>query len=239
MIPFDPISQNVLTASLATFNKVAIGAYSIIALIVIFRVVLGLMTVAPLSHYIDLLGNIILFFISIKLFPHGLNIATKLIDDLAARLTFKLDGHSTEEALNFLEKITSDYELLFIMFRFLDLSVVELTRAIFSFLFGTIISIAPLFFLLALIFNQNSVVKIYLFTLAALLFWPVTWNILGLLSINLVKQFDEGPVSSIMFTLATNALQFLSPIFNYALLKNVNPSSIGSSWRKTYVTLKK
>ncbi len=222
MTSFLPISDLVLNSSLQLFTRVANIISSLVGLLFIVRTVLLLIQISPAQDYFELLSDLLLYFIAISLFPMLLKIEITTVADLAGKISFlNQDAYAQTEFQTFFEKLLSDYPVFQIIGKIGFLIIASLAQAIFSALTAMFIAASPIYIFMSTLLKFRGGLSQLLGIFISLSLWPVMWNILAQLSKIIATGITNSPIQSVTFYLVISVLQFLSPLFTYSLIKNM------------------
>lgn len=225
MNSFLPINEAVVTASLILFQKVAAAVTAFVSVIVILRMTYLVVKISPANEYGDLLKDTVSFLGIIMIFPMILKLIIYGIADLAKKISFVTPAESQAGISAFFNRMFSDYPILSIFGKIGDILILGFANAVYTALLSLFIASAPVFFFLALLLNVHNGIKGYFSLIISLSLWPIMWNILGQLSIQISSQFNDSPVSSVCFWFVIQVLQLISPIFSFILFKNLTATT--------------
>lgn len=146
------------------------------------------------------------------------------IGDLATQISYSPNESAQKSIQGFVDRMFMDFPILMVSGRIGDLIIGAFAQSIYTALISLFVATAPIFIFLTTMLNIQSGIKSYFHILIALSLWPLMWNILGQLALNVGNQFQDAPVSSLCFWLVIQGLQFLSPMFTFGLIKNMSTS---------------
>lgn len=224
MIPFLPMNEAVLNGSLALFSKVSTLIIGLVSVIFTMRVAFLVVRVSPASDYADLLKDTVIFLGFLGIYPILLKLIVFGIGDLATQVSYSPNESAQKSIQGFVDRMFMDFPILMVSGRIGDLIIGAFAQSIYTALISLFVATAPIFIFLTTMLNIQSGIKSYFHILIALSLWPLMWNILGQLALNVGNQFQDAPVSSLCFWLVIQGLQFLSPIFTFGLIKNMSTS---------------
>lgn len=225
MTPFPPIDSGVLQAVLETFQRVAGIVLGITSAVFIARVALLLVQVEGAHAFADLIRDTVVLLLALAVFPFVLKTVVNGSGQIAKLIHFEAQARSSGAIDNLLGPLKTNMLFLGLLTDIGDLTILHLVRAVFSLLIGLLAVAAPLIFISGYILGQGIGVAALGSSLLAFSLWPVLWNVIGLLSSTLWPSFQGTSLSSIVFSIAVTVLQFLSPLFCLALLRQMAPQA--------------
>ncbi len=228
MTPFLPMNELILSSSLTLFTKVATIVTGGISVLFMMRLCFLVVKVSPAEEYGDLIQDCVYFLGVTAIYPVILKLIVFGLGDLAYKISF-IPVESSQRALHdFLERMFSDFPMFVVFGKIGDIFILGVANSIYSALMSLLIASGPIFILLGTMLNLQTGIKSYFGLIICLNLWPVMWNLLGQLSIQMSGIFHESPVTSVCFVFVVQVLQLLSPIFSFTLFKSLSLDS-GSS----------
>lgn len=225
MNAFLPMSEAVLSSGLILFNKVGAAVTAFVSVVLILRMTYLVVKISPGSEYGDLLKDAVSFFGILSIFPMILKLVIFGTADLARRISFIAPPESQSGIRSFFNRMFSDYPLLSIFGKIGDVLILGLANAVYTALLSLFVASAPVFFFMALLLNIHHGFKSYFGLIISLSLWPVMWNILGQLSVQISSQFNDSPVASVCYWIVILVLQLISPIFSFMLFKTLSTNT--------------
>ncbi|MBL7687401.1 MAG: hypothetical protein JNJ49_05160 [Bdellovibrionaceae bacterium] len=225
MTPFPPIDSGVLQAVIETFQRVAGIVLGITSAVFIARVALLIVQVEGAHAFADLVRDTVVLLLALAIFPFVLKTVVMASAQIASAIRFEAYARSSGAIDNLLGSLKTHVLFVGLLSDIGDITVLHLVRAVFSLLIGLLAVAAPLIFISGYVLGQGIGVAALGSSLLAFALWPVLWNVIGLLSSNLWPSFQSTSLSSIVFSIAVTVLQFFSPLFCLALLRQVAPQS--------------
>ncbi len=225
MNSFMPLNEAVMSASLILFHKVASAVSAFVSVILILRITILSVKISPASDYGDILKDAVSFFGILSIFPTILKLIIFGIKDLASKISYVSEAETQLGISSFFNQMFSDYPILSMFGKIGDILILGLSNAVYTALLSLFIASAPVFFFLSFMLNIQQGIKGYFSLIISLSLWPIMWNILGHLSIQISSEFNDSPVSSVCFWMVIQILQLLSPIFSFMLFKNLTATT--------------
>ncbi len=219
------MNEEVLSAGLILFNKVAGAVSAFVTVVVILRMTYLVVKISPANEYGDLLKDTVSFFGILSIFPMILRLIIFGTADLAKKISCVTPPEGQAGIRAFFDRMFSDYPMLSIFGKIGDVLILGLANAIYTSLLSLFIASAPVFFFLALLLNIHHGFKGYFGLIISLSLWPIMWNILGQLSVQISSQSNVAPASSVCFWVVIQVLQLISPIFSFILFKNLTATT--------------
>lgn len=225
MTAFPPIDSAVLQAVLETFQRVAGIVLGITSAVFIARVALLIVQVEGSHAFADLIRDTVALLLALAIFPFVLKTIVAASGQIAELVRFEAHARSSGAIDNLLGSLKSQVLMFGLIADIGDITIQHLVRSVFSLLIGLLAVAAPLVFISGYILGQGIGVAALGSNLLAFSLWPVLWNVIGLLSSTLWPAFQDTSLSSIVFSIAVTVLQFLSPLFCLALLRQMAPQA--------------
>lgn len=225
MTAFPPIDSGVLQAVLDTFQRVAGVVLGLTGAVFIARAALLVAQVEGAHAFADLVRETVVLLLALAIFPFVLKTVVAGSSQIASLVHFEARARSAGAIDHLLGSLRSQMLFFGLLTDIGDLTIQHLVRSVFSLLIGLLAVAAPLVFVSGYILGQGIGVGALGSSLLAFSLWPVLWNVIGLLSSTLWPSFQETSLSSIVFSLAVTGLQFLSPLFCLALLRQSAPQA--------------
>jgi hypothetical protein len=225
MNSFLPMNESILSHSLTIFQQVFSLISGFVSVIFIMRICFSVVKIAGPSEYGSIFVDAISFLGLGSLLPTLL----KLLIDSAGHIAEVLAAQPLMENQSFInkffERIFFDFPGLMIFGKIGDIAIVAVAQSIYSIFLSLLISSAPIFLFLGTMLGIQGGVKAYFGLLVTLCLWPIMWNLLSRLSIEIGGDFKSTPILSVVFYIVIQILQLLSPIFSYTFFKSMSLSS--------------
>ena len=230
MTSFPPIDPATVEAISATFEKVSTVVMGFIGLVVVARFSLLALQVGSVDQYASVVRDAVMVLITIALFPYLLKISVSTVAELAAKFEFRA-MEMPQGAINQVleEMMKSEYGLAFII-KMTALGLNYFVRGCFTLLLAILCSAIPLILLIEFIFGARIGVATLGSTILALLCWPILWNLIGLLAIQIAPTVTETSLAAITFSVLVHIVQFASPLFCFALIKTAAPHAAAKTF---------
>lgn len=225
MTPFPPIDSTVLQAVLDTFEIVSRIVLGLTGAVFIARASLLVIQVEGAQAFSTLVRETIVLLLSLSIFPFVLKTLIAGTGQVAALIRFEAHSRSVGAIDGFIESIRTQLPLFGILADVGQLTLQHFVRAVFSLLVGLLAVATPLVFFSGYILGQGIGVAAIGSALLTLCLWPALWNIIGLFSSALWPSFQGTSLSSVVFSVVVTLLQFISPLFCLALLRQLSPQS--------------
>lgn len=236
MTTFPPVDQMVLDAVLQTFSKVSTLVIGITGAVFVARAALLIIQVSAPSAYGDLLRDTIALLLALSVFPFVLKTVIQTSGELAGLIHFEAMSRSSGAIDQLFEEMGARLPFFGAMIGLGSITIQYLLKAVFSLLVGLLSVAAPLVFISGYVLGTGLGAQALGSSLIALSLWPVLWNTVGLLASMLWPSFQETSLASIVFSFTVLILQFASPFFCLAILRQMAPqaalrgaASLGSS----------
>ena len=220
MNPFLPMEPSALSSALSQFGHVSTVASSVVGLIVLAKLVFLLIIVSPAEKYGSVIRDVVTYFAVISVFPLLVTALIHTTGDIALQLNFQSAEPPPGTIGAYFQALESKMPF-FMMFSDLGkLSVLHIARAIYTVLISLLIAIGPIVILTSVLINGSGVGS-FVTALVTLSLWPVTWNLLGVLSTEIYRNSSMTSLGQFCFWLVVETLQLFSPIFSVFLLKSL------------------
>ncbi len=234
MMPFPPIDPGTVSAITETFSKVSTVVLGFIGLIMVARFALLALQVAGADEYAQVVQDAAMVLITVSLFPFLFKTGISTVTELAARFSFQEMNVSRGAIGEFIDVMKS-YNLVWrVALEISSLSFPYIVRSVFTLLIAVFCSAIPLIVLSEFIFGVRIGVASIGSTILALILWPVLWNLIGLLAIQLAPSFGATSLSNGVFAILVQIAQFVSPLFCFSLLKTAAPQAAGNAAAKSF-----
>ena len=224
-MPFLPMNEVVLSGSLGLFAKVSTIVTGGLSVVFMMRLCFLVVKVSPAEEYGDLIQDCVYFLGVTAIYPVLLKLIVFGLGDLAQKISFIPIESSQQVLRDFFDRMFSDLPIFMVFGKVGDLFILGIANSIYSALLSLLIASGPIFILLGTMLNLQTGIKSYFGLIICLNLWPVMWNLLGQLSIQMGGLFHESPVTSVCFVFVVQVLQLLSPIFSFTLFKSLSLDS--------------
>lgn len=230
MTSFPPIDQSTVSAITDTFSKVSTVVMGLMGLVIVARFSLLAIQVGSVDRYAAVVREAVVVLITIALFPFLLKTSVSAISELASRFEFQsmdMGRGAVDEAF---EEVLKSQPALWACAKIVSISFLYLVRTCFTLLLAIMCSAIPLVLLIEFIFGSRIGVATIGSTILALLSWPILWNLIGLLAMQLAPVMTETSVAGAVFSMMVHLIQLLSPLFCFALIKTAAPHAAASAF---------
>ena len=221
MNPFLPMEASVLSGALSQFGKVSTYVSSVVVLIVTAKFTFLLISVSPSERYGAVLKDLVTYFAVIGLFPLLMKALIQTTGDLALKLNFQEPKAQSATLIQYFKALEANVPSLIMFSDLGKLSILHISRAVYTVLISLLISIGPVICLTSIMISGSGV-GAYLTALVTLSLWPVTWNLLGALANEIDRSSSMTTLGQFFFWLVVEMLQLLSPIFSSFLIKSLS-----------------
>lgn len=225
---FEVMRPEALSAALDLFSKVAQIANGLVAFLIVSRISFLVVKISQGSAYGEVLQDAVVFFVAIALYPMLVKTILGVSSDIAIQIGTIPVPEAQSKIGQFFQRMVSDYPLLMIFSGIGDLLILNIAKAIYTILLSVLIASAPLFILLSTLLNIHGGLKTYFGIFITLSLWPIIWNLIGALANNFNGKFGDSVLASTSFWIVFQAMQLLSPIFTFGLMRSMS-LSLGSS----------
>lgn len=237
MTPFLPMDSAMLNVALAQFQRVSIVVATVVGLILTARISLQLVTLGSAENYGGVLKDAIIYFVAISLFPSLMRVVIDTTGGLALAISFEPPEQKTDLVSGYLNVVRNNLGMVSVIVDLGKMGAPYFAQAIYSVLLSILIAIGPVVILLATLLGGGGLMP-YANSLLVLCLWPLTWNLLGALSVEVAKGFSGTSIGLFCFWIVVQLLQILSPLFSIFLFKSL---SAGEAFRRplaTYAAIK-
>jgi len=222
MGPFIPVSEIVIAGGLTLFSKVSVIISSFVAVVFAMRIAFLVVRISPPSEYGSLLQSVVGYFGLMAVYPILLKLIITSSGAIASKVTFIPLEQAQLDIVTFTESLFSDFPIMMISGKISFLIIQGLAFSIFTALISLFIATGPIFIFLSTMLDIQSGIKQYFGILISLSLWPVLWNILGQLALQVGSQFKDAPVNAVCFWAVIMILQLFSPLFAFSLFNNMS-----------------
>lgn len=223
MTSFYPMEPRILESSLNLFSKVNVFLLPLIAALATMRIALLLTQVAAASRYIDVFEDVAKYFAATLLFPRIVQIILDFIFALAEKLSFPQNNSLSLRGNEFAQLMAKTSEWFDFHITGADVTICLISQSVYTLALSLFIVIAPVLFILGVFFGMNGRIGQYFSTFIALALWPVLWNLLGLLALEITKNSNLSAMASFIFATVMFGVQILSPLISAFLFSTMNP----------------
>lgn len=229
MTPFPPIEPATVSAIADTFSKVSVVVTGLIGAVMVARFALLSMRVAGADEYAAVVQDAALFLITIALFPFLFKTGISAVTELAGKFEYREMNLSRGVMGEFVDQIKGMNYAFSAIIDITSMSFLYIVRTIFTLLLAILCSAIPLMLLTEFIFGVRIGVAAIGSTILALILWPVLWNIIGLLAIQIAPSQSGTSLAAGVFVFLVQLTQFLSPLICFVLLKSAAPHAVGGT----------
>lgn len=224
MNPLIPMNETVLGASLSLFSKVSLLVSGLVGFVFIMRICFLAVRIANVYEYAELIGDSVKYFGLTYLFPILIRVILKISGALALSISYTPMTQAQRSIEDFMQKLLGDFVLFHIFGKIGDILMNLITQSIYTVFISLLLAIAPVMIFLSTMLGLSQGVGAYFASFLSLSMWPVLWNLLGLLGKELWPFIGDSPVSSVVFWICIQVLQFFSPTFCVLLFRSLSPS---------------
>jgi hypothetical protein len=212
-----------LSVSLGHFQKVALATSSVFGLVVMARFALLAVSLGSFQSYGAVLRDALIYLVAISIFPSLLRVVIDICGSLAMSISFEPTVVEEDTVNGYLEAVRSGLGFVSVIFDLGRFGVVYIARAIYTLLLAILIAIGPIVLMLSALVGGGGVMA-YMNSIALLLLWPVTWNLLGSLAVEVSRSNGQSSLGIYCFWFVVQALQLLSPLFSVFIFKSMAAS---------------
>jgi hypothetical protein len=233
MMPFPPIDPGTVSAITETFSRVSAVVMGFVGVVMVARFSLLALQVAGADEYALVVQDAVMVLITISLFPFLFKTGISTVTELAARFDYQEMSVSRGAMGEYIDAM-KEYNIVWrVALEISSLSFPYIVRSIFTLLIAVFCSAIPLIVLSEFIFGVRIGVASIGSTILALILWPVLWNLIGLLAIQLAPSFGATSLANGVFAVLVQITQFLSPVFCFSILKTAAPNAAGNAAAKS------
>jgi len=228
---FLPMNEQMLSAALSTYAKVAGLTGGLAFAIFTARVSVLTATVEGPSAFADALKSLIAFFISLALAPVVFKAIILSTGHIAAEIgRSSLSTHETSEQAGVFSELMKvaehDSPILAFAIHVIPFSVGYLASSIYSIILGAVCAVTPIILLYYELSNSSQSLRAVASTVLVLSSWPILWNVMALLAKEIWPSFSHTTVASIVFWSVIKILQLLSPLFSVLFFKSFSMTGL-------------
>lgn len=223
MTPFIPMDAGTLAVSIGHFQRVAGITSVLIGVILVSRIALLTVTFGTAQSYGAAFRDTLTYLVALSIFPALLRVAVDVAGSLALAISFETVNQQAGLIDSFFDSMKDGSGLLTIVIELGKYGVVYIARAIYTLLLAILIAIGPVVLLLSTLVNGSGVL-VYFNAIGILLLWPVVWNLLGALAVEISKSNGQSSFGLYCFWFVVQLLQFLSPLFSVFIVRSLAPS---------------
>ncbi len=188
------------------------------------RVVFLLLKVASPQEYFKLLGDSSQYLGLNILFPELIKLIMSGSSSLAEKISFVPISGAQKSVEDFFNNLLGESVFFQIFGKIGHIILSILAQSVYSVLISLLLALAPLLLFFNFMLGMEEGLGAYFKTLFSLTLWPVVWNLIGLLGRELWPLMSNSPTSTVIFWVVIQALQLLSPVFCFILLKSFSPT---------------
>lgn len=219
-----PMNEAVLGAALGLFSKVSLILSGLVAMAFLMRICFLAVRIANVYEYVDVIGDTVKYFGITAIFPTLVTLILKISGGLALSISYVPMAAAQSSIEEFMHKLFGGFVLLQIFGKIGDILMNLFTQSIYTIFISLLLAIAPVMIFFSTMLGLSQGVGAYFASLLSLSMWPVLWNLLGLLGRELWPHIANSPVSSVVFWVVIQILQFFSPVFCVLLFRSLSPS---------------
>ena len=224
MNPMYPINEVVLNASLNLFSKVSLIIGVLVSVLFTIRITFLLLKSAGGEEYGALVQDTGKYLVLVSLFPMIVRFILDASGGLATSLAFIPSDVANSQIENFFSNLFGDYAILRVFSSIGAAAVVIISQSAYSLFLAVLLAIAPVVILFSTMLGFSQGIGPYIMSLLSLCMWPVLWNLLGRLGMELWPFFATSPLSTACFWFLLLVVQLLSPLFSIFLFISLSPA---------------
>lgn len=224
MNPLIPMNDAVLQAALTLFSKVSLILSGFVGMIFVMRICFLSIRIASPYEYAEVIGDTVKYFGITYLYPILVKLVVVLSGGLALSISYAPMTAAQSSIEEFMHKLFSEFVLFQVFGKIGDILMNLFTQSLYTVFISLLLAIAPVMIFFSTMLGLAQGVGAYFSSLISLCMWPVLWNLLGLLGRELWPLIGSSPVSSVVFWIVIQILQFFSPLFCVLLFRTLSPS---------------
>lgn len=238
MNPMLPLDSEIITSILSHFQKTSSVVSGLVALIVTIRITILLITNEPANSYGQIFKDAVLYFAILNLFPMCFRYAHDILGGVALRFLYVLP-EKTEVGMieSAVSVVKNSSVMLSMMTSVAPWLINHLAQALSTLLISILVAIGPVVIFMNTICGISRGVSAYFSALIGLCLWPLLWNLLGSLSVEIWPSFQDTSLRKVVYWSCVQLLQLASPLFCVVLFKTLSPGA-AVSYATTKITSK-
>lgn len=229
MIPMTPIHAEAIDVVLRYFQDVCFIMSALVAILFTARTLMTFLTFGNVGAYGELVTDALEYFVLISLFPPLFRITAEIIGDLSTRLYFQTSLIEPDIISTLI--LHNPYVLAFVKLVPIAVNYIAQTLSVIS--VAVLVGVGPLLILLNTLLDFNRGTSLYFSSLLSFMLWPVVWNMLGLLAVDIWDSYKGSTFYGVIFWFVVVCVQIFSPFFCIYLLQTMKPDeAVGNKLSK-------
>lgn len=226
MNPMLPVDSVAIGSMLHHFQKTALVMTSLVALMITARITLSLISSEGVISYGSIFKDAVLYFALINLFPICFRYGIDILGGAALRFAFSIPNNTDEGSFKNAVSLLKDSSIILRVFSSVGPWLIcHLAQTISTLLISILVAIGPVVIFMNTMLGFTRGISPYLSAVIGLCLWPLLWNLLGSLSVEIWPSFQETSLMQVVYWTCVSILQLLSPLFCIVLFKTLAPGA--------------